>query len=672
MDKHTLHAGPRLAPLALAVAALLPCASEAQTQTSDAVTALEEVVIFGRAERLIGEARAASEGVIAGADLAVRPLLRVAELLEAVPGLIAAQHSGTGKANQYFLRGFNLDHGTDFTTYIDDVPLNLRSHGHGQGYLDINGLLPEIVQRMDFRKGPYRADLGDSALAGAALITTVDRFEAPYLATGIGSYGWRRLAAGGSGAVGEQGSLLLAGQWQTYDGPWELPEQLQHAAGYAKLSGAVGESEGALSLASYHATWHPTEQLPERAIGTAVCEDAYCSLDDSATGRTDRHILTASLRGEAWRATVWSQFYDWAMLSDSTYAAQIRQADRRFIHGGRLERQGGRGSAVQWRLGSEWRHDDVRRVRLDQTDHAAWQSTLAEHSINETASALYGEADWQVRDGLRLNAALRADHYRFGARSRLPGTLSGRAQDSLVSPKLGLAWRLLPDLEAYANWGRGFHSNDARGVAASSPAVPGLVAGTGQEAGLRWQQGGLSLTATYWWLALDSELKFVGDSNSVEPGAGSRRRGLELVGFWRPQHWLAVDASWTVSRARFEDSPGLQHIPGAVEAAGELGVAVIRNNYEAGLRVRHLGPYPLVEDNSDRAGGETTVNLRLARHWGAWQVQAEVLNLLDRRGQDIVYRYESFVAGLDTAPVDGRLGRAQEPRTLRVGLEYRF
>ncbi|MFM1887581.1 MAG: hypothetical protein RL026_2738 [Pseudomonadota bacterium] len=634
---------------------------------------LTEVVIFGRAERLIGTAGAASEGVIAGADLAVRPLLRVAELLEAVPGMIAVQHSGTGKANQYFLRGFNLDHGTDFTTYVDDVPLNLRSHGHGQGYLDLNGLLPEIVQRLDFRKGPYRADLGDSALAGATLITTVDRFEAPYLAAATGSFGWHRLAAGGSTSTAGGTGLLVAGQWQTYDGPWELAEALQHAAGYAKLTGTVGEDlQGALSLSSYHATWRPSEQIPERAIGTAVCEDAYCSLDGTATGRTDRHILTASLRGADWRATAWSQFYDWAMLSNPTYDAQIRQADRRFVHGGRLEREGGRGTALQWRLGTEVRHDDVQRVRLDQTQGGLWQSTLSQHAVSETSLALYSEGEWRLRDDLRLNGGLRLDRYRFSARSALPGTLSGAITDSLASPKLGLAWRLQTDLEAYANWGRGFHSNDARGVAASEPAVPGLVTGEGRELGLRWQHEGLSLTGTYWWLDLDSELKFVGDSNSVEPGAGSQRRGLELVGFWRPRHWLAVDASWTLSRARFTGSPGADRIPGAVEAAGEFGVAVIRDELEAGLRIRHLGPYSLVEDNSDRAGSVTTVNLRLARHWGPWQLQLEALNLLARRGKDIVYRYESFVAGLDTSPVDGRLSRVQEPRTLRLGVEYRF
>src|SRR5690606_881076 len=233
---------------------------------------LDEVVVHGRGERLIGTATAASEGAIAGADLAVRPLLRVAELLEAVPGMIAVQHSGSGKANQYFLRGFNLDHGTDFTTLIDDVPMNLRTHGHGQGYLDVNGLMPETVERIDFRKGPYRADLGDNALAGAALIRTVSRFERPFAAFEAGSFGWLRAAGGGTTSLGA-GELSLAGQWKTYDGPWELPEDLRHFSGFLKYSMPTASGSFEASLMSYDAKWRPTEQIPERAIGTAICAD---------------------------------------------------------------------------------------------------------------------------------------------------------------------------------------------------------------------------------------------------------------------------------------------------------------------------------------------------------------------------------------------------------------
>jgi hypothetical protein len=230
-------------------------------------------------------------------------------------------------------------------------------------------------------------------------------------------------------------------------------------------------------------------------------------------------------------------------------------------------------------------------------------------------------------------------------------------------------------VEAYANWGRGFHSNDSRGVTAFDPPVKGLVSGEGQEIGGRYQHGPFSFTATYWWLEVDSELKFVGDSNSVEPGASSRRRGYELVSFWRPIPQIAIDATWTHSHARYfgpDATPGETHIAGGVESAGELGISYISGPWELSGRLRHLGPYPLLEDNSERADPESTVNLRAAWKRGSWMLYGELLNVFDARGKDISYWYESYLPAIDTAPTEGRMSRAEEPRTVRLGLRYNF
>ncbi|HEX2583640.1 MAG TPA: TonB-dependent receptor plug domain-containing protein, partial [Steroidobacteraceae bacterium] len=241
--------------IAFAAALLLShtaSADLAMNSSTDAA-ALDEVVVFARGEALIGIASAASEGAVGGDDLLVRPMLRVADLLEAVPGMIAAQHSGSGKANQYFLRGFNLDHGTDFSAYIDDVPWNLRSHGHGQGYLDVNGLIPEAVERIEYRKGPYRADNGDFSMAGSALMTTIDQLSEPFVAAEAGQYGWRRLAGGGTVAT-FGGKLTTLAQLKSYDGPWQLPEDLKHASLWSKYVHSNGASQLKVSLSGYHAT----------------------------------------------------------------------------------------------------------------------------------------------------------------------------------------------------------------------------------------------------------------------------------------------------------------------------------------------------------------------------------------------------------------------------------
>lgn len=651
----------------------IPLLSLTTTATA-AEEQLDEVVVYGRGERLIGVAQAASEGTVGGADLGVRPLLRVAELLEAVPGLIAAQHSGSGKANQYFLRGFNLDHGTDFVAFVDDVPINLRTHGHGQGYLDINGLIPELVDRIDFRKGPYRADIGDNALAGASFLHTVDRFAAPFVSFEAGEFGWLRAAAGGTTSLGS-GELTLAGQWKTYDGPWELSEDLQHFSSFVKYSAPAAFGNWELSLSSYDASWRPTEQIPERAIGTSICEDVFCALDTSATGDTLRHIATLRLDGEDWRATAYAQYYNWNMFSDSTYDYQIRQWDKRYIYGGRGQKDYTFGESFELSIGGETRLDDIKRVQVDHTEQRNFIEYVGAHKAREFSAAGYAEASWRPVDTLRLMAGLRADYFDFHTRATQPGFLQGDANDSIVSPKAAVAWEVSDHVEAYANWGRGFHSNDSRGVTASNPAVPGLVKGTGKEAGARYQRGDFSITATYWWLDVDSELKFVGDSNSVEPGASSRRRGYELVSFWRPLPHLAIDAAWTVSHARYygpDSTPGETHIAGGIESAGELGISYIRGPWELSTRLRHLGPYPLIEDNSERAGSENVVNLRAAWKKGDWMLYGELLNVLDDKGKDIIYWYESYLPAIDIAPTEGRMSRAGEPRTVRLGLRYSF
>jgi outer membrane receptor protein involved in Fe transport len=637
-------------------------------------TVLEPIVVFARGENLVGRADAASEGAVGGADLSVRPLLRVAELLEVVPGLIAAQHSGSGKANQYFLRGFNLDHGTDFTTYIDDVPMNLRTHGHGQGYLDLNGLIPEIVERVDYRKGPYRADVGDFAMAGASYMKTVTEFDKPWLAVESGQYGWGRLAGGGNTPFAG-GDLLTVAQLKTYDGPWELKENLKHESAYAKYTRSTGIGELQLSLSGYHATWRPTEQIPERAIGTAVCADQFCALDPTAVGETERWVSSMRLLGDDWRATIYGQYYDWHMYSNPTYDYQIKQFDRRWIAGGRFEKTYHPAPTFDLNLGTEDRYDDIGRVGLDHTDARLFIQNIGDYSVKEGSIALYSEGTWKPIDGVRVLGGLRADRYSFDVTARRVGLLSGAQDSALLSPKLGLAYALNSGLELYANWGRGFHSNDARGVAASALPVRGLVKGTGEEAGARFQFGRFTLTATYWWLDLDSELKFSGDSNSVVPGPATTRHGYELVGFWRPNSWLAFDAVWTGSHARYLNSPGAEFVPGAIESAGELGVSAVRAHWELSARLRYLGPYPLIEDNSLTANGEIMINLRAAwKSGGHYTVYGELLNVLNDNGKDIVYFYAAHVEGLDppNVEVDGRMSRAEEPRTLRFGLKYSF
>jgi len=680
---------------AVALIALWPIAAQAQSQNASAPAEPEtraaddqsangqssngqEIVVFGRAEAKIGVAAAASEGTISGQDLLVRPLLKVAELLEAVPGMVAAQHSGSGKANQYFLRGFNLDHGSDFTTYIDGVQMNFRTHGHGQGYLDLNGLIPEIIDREDFRKGPYRADGGDFALAGAAYMSTIDQFKNNWVSAEVGSYGWRRVAAGGTIGDKNTRAFTFAIQGKVYDGPWQEPEHLRHLSGFVKYIQPLGASELSFSLHGYHATWNPTEQIPERIVGTPICPDVFCSPDPTAKGMTTRFIGAGQLKGQGFKANVSAQYYNWWMFSNPIYAnpdgtsAQIRQFDRRWIYQANGEKWWDISDALKFSVGGEGRIDKIGNVGVYHSIARQFVNSFGGYDVSESSGALFAEATVKPFKGLRIIGGVRGDLYGYNAKAKDAEAAAigqGTGTASLFSPKIALAYQVSPHLEFYANWGRGFHSNDVRGAVTSTP-VPVLVKGTGKEGGARFQMGKLTLTATYWWLDVGSELKFVGDSNAVEPTGASKRHGWELVGFWRPVPWLALDANYTYSHARYDNG---DHIPNAFENAGQVGVSLIFDKWKAAAHFRHLGPYPLIEDNSLRDKGSNVLSFRAAHEIGRFELYAELVNALDSRDKDMAYDYESYIPAFDTAgPVDGRLSRVMEPRTLRVGATVKF
>ncbi len=635
------------------------------------------IVVYGRSEHRIGTAVAASEGAIAGADIANRPLLRPAELLEAVPGLIATQHSGGGKANQYFLRGFNLDHGTDFALSIDDMPLNFRTHGHGQGYLDVGGLIPEAVARIDYRKGPYRADSGEFAFVGAARITTRDTMD-PFATAELGSFGHRRLVVGGSAGIGDA-DLLLLGQWKQYDGPWALPEAMRNLSVFAKLGTETGAGRLTASVNIYRARWRPTEQIPERAIGTVI-PDRFGSLDPSLSGRTDRQIFTLNLTGDALRASLWAQRYDWSLFSNFTYflddpvnGDQLRQHETMWGMGGRIERDVRLAPDLTITAGAEFRHDDIGRIGLDHSIGGVVDQVRSAFAVRESSAAIYGELAWKPSPVVQVQAALRGDGYRFRTRAIGGSARSGNRDAGLITSKFGISLIPAARFALYANFGQGFHGNDARGVTAPVDPAPALVRGRFIEGGLRYEAGSLVLTANHWWSRIGSELIYVGDSGAVEPSGAGRRHGYELTLFWRPAPWLAVDAVWTGAKSRFADLPeGANRIPGALESSGELGLSVIRKGLNAALRVRHMGPHALTEDNSVRGKATTLVNLRLGLERGRWELFADLLNLLNSRAHDIAYVYVTRLPGEPPEGVEGRNSRTVEPRQLRLGLRARW
>ena len=649
------------------------------------------IVVTGRATDLIGSATAASEGIVGKVDLDDRPIQRIAELLEVIPGFIATQHSGGGKANQYFLRGFNLDHGTDFAAFHDGVPVNMRTHGHGQGYLDLSFVIPELIDSVSFAKGPYRAENGDFATAGAARFKTVDTLDAPFAKAEIGTSDYYRFVAAGSTKLGA-GDVLLGVEARYDDGPYDLSQKVRLFSGFVKWTGPLGGGTLRASATGYRVDFRSSEQIPLRAIESGRI-GRFGFFDDDLGGETTRigTVLNWTDNSpEPLNLLAYAHYYDFRLTSNFTYfldnpvdGDEFEQRDRRTVIGGRIDKRfdADFGLPVELLVGAEGRYDFIDRVGLYRTAARHVLTTVREDQVNEGSAAVFAEVSIKPTPELRVILGGRVDAYRFDVDADL-AINSGKNSDAIVSPKASVAYTPFEEIEFYANYGRGFHSNDARGTSinidpntgGAADRVDALVAGTGYEGGIRARPlPGLTLTGTYWWLDLDSELLFIGDGGTTEAQGSSKRRGYELGAFYQPAPWFTVDAEYTKSRGRLTDLPsGENRIPGAIETVIAGGVVAKYNKASFAMRVRHFGSYSLIEDNSQRADPLTVVNARVEYQLGRVELAADLLNVLNSKDNEIEYFYASRLPGEPAGGIDDRHVRPVEPRQLRVSAKVTF
>ncbi|MBY0402059.1 TonB-dependent receptor plug domain-containing protein [Myxococcota bacterium] len=688
---------PRVVGVAVLIGAASALAAGAAEPDSDSAAesaATEEVIVYGRAADQIGFASAGSEGRVGQADLALRPIGRVGELLESVPGLIATQHSGSGKANQYFLRGFNLDHGTDFATFFDGVPVNFRTHAHGQGYTDLNFVIPELVETIDYRKGPYRADVGDFGSAGAAFMKTFDRLPESIALVTYGQYDYVRGLAASSFEAGE-GEGIVALEGRTNQGPFQLDANLLHVNGFGKWTAPVAHGTLRASASGYYATWNSTDQIPDRAIGSpdpSIRVSRLGYIDPDLGGRTTRAVVNLDWQQEEDETplalSTYLLYYDFDLFSNFTYflddpvnGDQFRQTDRRFTWGGKASQDFLPklfGMPVEIRTGFDTRLDRIPDLGLYRTRERRRVSTVRRDAVTEWSGALFGEARVEPVEWLTLIAGLRGDLFAFDVNTRAgvdAGIDSGGEVDGLVSPKLAVIVRPHADFELYLNGGGGYHSNDARGTTTRVDPADPLVRQWGTELGGRWQPNALvHFTTVVWFLKSKSELVFVGDAGTTEPSGRSQRFGVELTGFLRPVPWLALDASYSWSDARFDGLPsGRDRVPLALEHVVSAGATVTAGAFSSSLRLRHFAAYPLIEDNSQRAGSTTLVNLGAAYTWRRLTFDLTVVNLFDSMDNDIQYFYASRLNLTEPAAgVPDTHRHPVEPRQLRGTLKLAF
>ncbi|BDG09973.1 TonB-dependent receptor [Anaeromyxobacter paludicola] len=678
----------------LAAAALVSVPARALEVSGEPIELPEAVVVLHYEDR-IGSSDAASAGTVTQQLVEDRPILRPGEVLELVPGLVITQHSGAGKANQYFLRGFNLDHGTDFATTLDGVPLNLRTHAHGQGYTDLNPLIPELVDHVDYFKGPYFASKGDFASAGAADLHYAEALPETLFQATLGTLGYRRAVAAGSPELAG-GRLLYGFEYAHEDGPWVHPDDYRRVSGVLRYTHPLGAGKVSVEATAYAGTWDATDQIPLRAVVSGAL-DRYGAVDPTSGGSSHRYGLSASLEepllGGVLRANAYAVKYDLDLFSDFTYflddpvhGDQFEQRDDRWYYGtsGSWRWLGAlAGARLQAELGWEGRLERIAPVGLYHTAARVRLETTREDRVWEASGALYGSLDAAFTPWLRAIVGARYDGYLFDVASSDPRN-GGHASAGRASPKASLVLGPWAQTELFANFGYGFHSNDARGVTTTvdpatgervQPVTP-LVQTRGGELGIRTElvprmQTSLSL----WRLDLDSELLFTGDAGTTEPSRPSRRQGLEWSVRYEPLRWLLFDLDLAWSRARFTDpDPAGDHVPGSIETAVSAGATVhALGPWSASAFLRHFGPRPLVEDDRVRSSASTTVNAQLAYRLGEHvRLTLDVFNLLDSRVDDIAYFYVSRSKGEPAAGVADVHFHPAEPRSARATVAVLF
>jgi len=676
------------------------------------------ITVQGRANSLIGIADSATQGSVDATEIQNRPILRSGEVLETVPGVIITQHAGGGKANQYFLRGFNLDHGTDFAIFLDGMPLNLPSHAHGEGYADMNTVIPEFVERVDFQKGPYSADVGNYGSAGNARLVFFKTLPQNFFKVEGGMYGYGRAVFGSSRKLGS-GSLLYGGEAYHDDGPWKHPDN------YYKFNGVLTYGHGndvngfSITARGYHGTWHSSDQIAENAVPLV---GFFGTLNPTDGGRSQRYSLqTEWHRQDANSQTqvvAYGFYYDLDLFSDFTYyltdplrGDQFEQQDKRWVAG-----LGARhtifsewfGRKIENTFGLQVRNDWIHnglyqtedRARTDKTDSSGntLPATTRADRFTDAQVGFYAENRIRWSEKFRTVAAMRGDVGHVDVTSLVTAANSGTAGKFLPSPKLSLIFGPWSNTEFYIQGGFSFHSNDARGatqtvepVSADNPypntpvsRIPLLIPTKGGEIGVRTLAiPHLQSTISLWYLHSASELQQDGDTGgTVASQQPSNRYGVGWENYYIPQEHWAFDFDMLDSRALFStidpddaapNSPGGKWVPEAVGWVIAAGATLHDvKGFSTSLRLRYFGPRYLTSDAIYRSNSTALLNAEVGyRINETWRLSAEFLNLLNRRDHDIDYAYTSQITPT-APPVFTDVFHPVEPFQVRIGLRGRF
>ena len=601
---------------------------------------------------------------ISALDIRTRPVNTTQDVLRMVPGLFIAQHAGGGKAEQMFLRGFDIDHGTDINLTVDGLPVNMVSHAHGQGYADLHFVIPEIIGNVEFKKGPYYADAGDFTTAGLVRFKTADALDKSFLKVETGQFGAARAVGGfnllGKNAARRNQHAYLASEIFYSDGYFDSPQQFRRLNLFGKYNALLEDEQRiSISASAFQSSWDASGQVPERAVESGQI-DRFGAIDDNEGGITSRynvnfeHVKILSNHGLLKNQLYYSG-YAFELYSNFTFflnepvnGDQIRQKEQRSIFGynGAYQTEGQLGGKrLSSELGLFFRNDNVDDNELSRTvQRSTTLYPVSLGDVSETNTGAYASATWEITSGLSLNAGARFDVFQFAYEDKLDSLYEPeQATASILSPKLSLFYDLDKRVRLYANSGYGFHSNDAR-VVVPQDGKQILPKALGLDVGAIFKPSPtLLLNVAGWYLALDQEFVYVGDEGVVEPGGKTARYGVDVSARLQLLRYLFADADVTYSYARSVDEPeGAQYIPLAPRWTGTGGLGWDKGQgLYSSLRFRCLGDRAANADNSLAAEGYFLLDAVAGWKKNNWDFGISVQNLLNVAWKEAQFETES-------------------------------
>ena len=646
----------------------------------DKPVSLEGVVISPKTNAL---------NLITAIDIKTNPVNSSQDILTQIPGLFIGQHAGGGKAEQIFLRGFDIDHGTDIGITVDGLPVNMVSHAHGQGYADLHFVIPETVDNIDFGKGPYYADKGNFTTAGYVNFKTKRNLENSTIKLEKGQFSTNRLLGMLDVLNTAKHDAYIAAEHLSTDGPFDSPQNFKRINLFGKYTGNITSTEKlGMTFSHLSSKWDASGQIPQRAVDSGLI-GRFGAIDDTEGGNTGRTNVLVNyekiLTNDSYiKSSLYYSKYDFELFSNFTFfledeinGDQIKQKEDRNIYGLNSEFNKSldlNDIEASIQVGVNLRNDQSKNNELSHSlNRKNTLSFIQLGNINETNFGTYLNTNFYYKKWT-FNPSIRLDYFDFQYNDALQEIYQTQTSTkTIVSPKVNVLYDYTPNLQLYLKGGKGFHSNDSR-VILSNAAKETLPAAYGYDVGLVWKPvPKLLLNAAYWYLFLEQEFVYVGDAGIVEPSGKTRRQGLDLSIRYQPLKWLFwnFDTNYTHARA-IDEEAGQDYIPLAPDFILKSGLnALHESGIYGGANVRHIKDRPANEDNSIVAEGYTVVDLNMGYKWKNIDFGFQIQNLFDTEWNETQFATESKLQN-ETSAIEEIHFTPGTPFFIKGVIEYRF